>query len=375
MKRYGNLFKKICSIKNLRLAHKNAKKGKGWYTEVKEIDKDPDKYLKILQNMFLTHTYHTSEYQVFYKNEGKKIRKIYKLPYFPDRIAQWAILQVIEPYLIKNLIEDTYSAIPGRGIHKGLRKVEHAMRYDKENCIYCLKIDARHYYQNINHEILKQKYRRLFKDPDLLYLLDEIIDSINTLDDEDIVEIQLAGRDYDPETGVPIGNYISQYSGNFYFSSFDHWMKEVKHIPYYFRYMDDIVIFDRTKEGLHQLLPEIDDYFRTNLMLRIKGNYQIFPTYIRGIDFLGYRMFEDYTLLRKSTCNTMKRKCIHIRNKCESGYGMTYSEWCSINSYKGWLDHCDSFHLSQKYIEPLKSYCDEFYLVNIQPYKKGGKTT
>ena len=71
----------------MRLAHKHAKKGKGWYREVQEIDKDPDKYLKEIQEMLIKHTYKTSEYEVFHKQDGKKVRKIYKLPYFPDRIC------------------------------------------------------------------------------------------------------------------------------------------------------------------------------------------------------------------------------------------------------------------------------------------------
>lgn len=91
-------------MENLKLAHQHAKKGKGWYAEVQMIDSDPDKYLKELQDMLMNKTYHTSEYEVFYKNEHGKTRKIYKLPYFPDRVAQWATLQVIEPYLIKHLI-------------------------------------------------------------------------------------------------------------------------------------------------------------------------------------------------------------------------------------------------------------------------------
>ena len=45
MKRYGNLFEKICSMENLELAFKNAKKGKGWYREVKQIEKRPYYYL------------------------------------------------------------------------------------------------------------------------------------------------------------------------------------------------------------------------------------------------------------------------------------------------------------------------------------------
>lgn len=90
---------------NLKLAHKHAKKGKGWYKEVMEVDANLDHYLELLQKMLQDHTYHTSEYSVFYKVEGKKNRKIYKLPYFPDRICQWAIMQVLEPILVANLTE------------------------------------------------------------------------------------------------------------------------------------------------------------------------------------------------------------------------------------------------------------------------------
>lgn len=373
MKRYGNLYEKICDIENLRKAHKNAKKGKGWYKEVKMIDENPEYYLGLLQEMLINHTYKTSDYEVFYKTEGKKTRKIYKLPYFPDRICQWAILQVIEPFIINNLTDDTYSAIPKRGIHKALFKLQDAVWNDVPECQYCLKLDARHYYQSINHELLKQKYARMFKDDELLWLLGEIIDSITTAEIDDLRAIYLLEEDIDPETGIPIGNYLSQYSGNYYFSSFDHWIKEEKKVKYCFRYMDDIVIFGRTKEELHALRKEIEIYFKDELKLQIKDNWQVFPTYIRGVDFLGYRTFLNYTLLRKSTCKDMKRKLTAIRAKVESGNMMNYSEWCCINSYRGWLKHCNSFRLSQKYVVPLLPYADDYYIQNIKSKKKGRK--
>lgn len=373
MKRYDNLYEKIYDIENLRKAHQHAKKGKGWYQEVRMIDENPEYYLGLLQQMLINHTYKTSDYEVFYKNEGKKTRKIYKLPYFPDRICQWAILQVIEPCIINNLTDDTYSAIPKRGIHKALSKLQNAMWNDVPHCQYCLKIDARHYYQSVNHEILKEKYSRMFKDNELLWLLGEIIDSITTAEIEDLSAIYLLEEDIDPNTGIPIGNYLSQYSGNYYFSSFDHWIKEEKKVKYYFRYMDDICIFGETKEELHELRKEIDVYFRENLKIRIKDNWQVFPTYVRGVDFLGYRTFLNYTLLRKSTCNDMKRKLTAIRLKVESGNMMNYSEWCCINSYKGWLKWCDSFRLQQKYVVLLLPYADDYYTRNIKPNKKGSK--
>lgn len=209
MKRYDHLYEKIYDLENLRKAHQHAKKGKGWYREVQEIDKDPDKYLKQIQEMLINHTYKTSDYEVFYKQDGKKLRKIYKLPYFPDRICQWAILQIIEPCIINNLTADTYSAIPNRGIHKGLTKLQSAMWNDPEECKYCLKLDARHYYQSINHDLLKEKYSRMFNDNELLWLLNEIIDSIETAEIEDLAAVYLLEEDVDPETGIPIGNYLS----------------------------------------------------------------------------------------------------------------------------------------------------------------------
>lgn len=370
MKRYGNLYEKICSMDNLKLAHKHARKGKGWYEEVKEVNENEEFYLKQLQEMLINHTYETSEYETFVKKDGQKERLIYKLPYYPDRICQWAILQVIEPYLIRNLIPNTYSAIPKRGIHAAYKDVRKAIDSDVPGTLYCLKLDARKYYPSINHNVLKAKFRRLFKDADLLWLLDEIIDSIATAEIKNLRDVYLLDEDIDFETGIPIGNYISQYAGNFYLSSFDHWIKEEKKVKHYFRYMDDIVIFGSSKEDLHKLRKEADEYFRNELKLTIKDNWQVFPTFDRGLDFVGYRFFLEYTLLRKSTCKTFKKKMLHIRKKVEAGGEMNYSEWCSVNSYEGWLKYCDSYRLKEKYLNNLKPYADEYYLRHIK--KKGG---
>lgn len=325
------LFEEICDIDNLRLAHKHARKGKGWYKEVKEVDKNPDRYLFKLKWLLENGLYKTSEYTIFDRMEGKKLRHIYKLPYFPDRICHWAIIQVIEPILLKQFTRDTYSAIPEKGIHDCLNKVKNDIHKDREGTKYCLKLDVKKYYPSINHYILKEKYVNLFKDEKLLSLLYEIIDSVPN------------------NEGLPIGNYISQYSGNFYLSGFDHWIKEKLRIKYYYRYMDDIVILSSSKKELHKIFYRVKQYLSCSLALTIKDNWQIFPISDRGVDFVGYRIFPDYTLLRRTTCDSMKAKSNKMFNK-ES---LDYSDRCSIQSYNGWLKHCDSYRLTQKYISPL----------------------
>ena len=258
------------------------------------------------------------------------------------------ILQIIEPILINNLITDTYSAIPGRGIHYGMRRVRKALEEDPEGCRYCLKLDMRKYYPSISHDILKEKYARLIKDKDALWLLGEIIDST------------------EGDTGVPIGNYLSQYSGDLYLSCLDHWVKEEKHIRHYFRYMDDIVILSDSKERLHGLADDIKEYADRELRLKVKDNWQVFPTYTRGLDFLGYRFFGKYTLLRKTTCKSMKLRAKRVANKISDGRRINYSDWCSMNSYHGWLMHCNAYRLSKKYIAPLEPYLEKYYQENVK---------
>ena len=394
----GNLFSKIYAIDNLRLAYKNAKKGKGWYKEVKEIEKDLDRYLNELRESLINHTYHTSPYEIFTRIEGQKEREIYKLPFYPDRVCQWAILQVIEPFILKNLTRDTYSALPKRGampIIKALRGHERVIKKDgkvvrkkwipsilvsdPENTAYCLKLDIRKYYPTIVHDVLKVKFRELFKDEELIWLLDEIIDSISTCPatEENTETLQRLGvcvnvvvdddgREFIAGVGIPIGNYVSQYDGNFNLSALDHWLKEEKGIKYYFRYMDDMVILNGSKEELHKLKREIDDFLAQNLKQVVKHNWQVFPSKVRGIDFVGYRFFGEYTLLRKSTCKTFKKKMLAISKKRENNMSPTYSEWCSFNSYMGWLKHCDSYRLFQKYVQPNVEYMHNYYLKEVK---------
>lgn len=365
MKRTGYLYEEIYDFKNIKTAHRNARKDRSFYEEVRMIDENEWFYLREIQDMLRKQSYRTSEYSVFYKTDYGKTRKIYKLPYYPDRIVQWALIQVISPYILFRLTDDTYSAVPGMGSHRCLRNVKRAMSNDENGCRYCLKFDIKHYYQTIDHEILKQKYLHMFKDRKLLLMIGEIIDSIETADEEDKARVMSMYGKKSGEIGIPIGNHLSQYSGNLYLSDFDHWIKEQKRVKYYFRYMDDIVIFGESKEYLWKLFEEIQEYM-SSLRLVIKDNYQVFPSYIRGVDFVGYRVFGDYVLLRNRTKRKFRKKMNDI-SLSVGWYGrISYNEWCSMSSYEGILKHCNSFGLMDKYVSPALPYKKQFYEEHIR---------
>lgn len=256
MKRYGNLYAKIYDIDNLKEAHRNARKDKLFYKEVKMVDSNPEYYLSQIQDMLKNKTYKVSEYSVQKIWDKNKERELMKLPYFPDRIIQWAIMIQIEDVFHQVFTDFTCASLRNRGIHKASKLLTKYMK-DVPGTAYCLKIDVSKFYPNINHSILKQLLRRKFKDADLLELLDLIIDSIPG------------------EKGVPIGSYLSQYLANFYLAYFDHWIKEEMGVHYVIRYMDDIVILHHSKEFLHWLKNQMDKYLQENLQLKIKDNWQV----------------------------------------------------------------------------------------------------
>ena len=248
----------------------------------------------------------------------------------------------IEDIFIKNFIFDTYAAIPNKGGHLALNRMTKELNNNPNECKYCLKIDIKKYFPNINQNILSDMVRRKIKDKDLLFLLDDII--------------------FSTESGLPIGNYTSQYFGNFYLSYFDHWCKETLKLKRYYRYMDDVVVLHGSKEYLHELKSMFDEYLSNNLKIEIKNNWQVFPTFIRGIDFIGYRNFGNYVLLRKSTLKRMKHKFNNINKYINRYNKINHNYWCSINSYNGWIKWCNNYKLYFKYFKPLMPYCEKYYM-------------
>ena len=104
IKRLGNgLFDKICSIENLVRAHENARKCKSHYTEVVMVDSNPLYYLNKIRNSLIENEYKVSKYNIKTIMDKSKEREIYILPYFPDRIIQWAIMLQIKDRIEKNL--------------------------------------------------------------------------------------------------------------------------------------------------------------------------------------------------------------------------------------------------------------------------------
>ena len=338
MKRRGNIFQSIITRENLLEAHLNASKGKKDYKIVQYVENNLDKCITEIQNMLINRTYIVSDYSKEIINDKGKSRELYKLPYYPDRIIQWAIMLQIREDIEKRYVSCSYASIKDKGVHNASNKLKLYLNdFPKTHEIYCLKLDVKKYYPNIDTTILKGMLRKLFKDKDLLWLLDTIVDK-------------------NPEGGgLPIGSYLSQYLANLYLTPLDRYIIEGNKMFKTLRYMDDIVILHNDKKFLGELRDNIIKFVKKELNLEIKGNHQVFPVSKRGIDFCGFVHYQNHTKLRKRIKTSFIRKLANIKEE-----DISYSLYCSFNSYRGWLGWCNGKQLEKKYFIPQQDMFGRF---------------
>ena len=333
MKRLGHLYEQIISVENLRRADEKARRGKTSSYGVRCHDKNREANILALHEALRTKTYRTSPYDVFKIYEPKE-RIIFRLPYYPDRIVHHAIMNVLEPIWVRTFTHNTFSCVKWRGIEGCARYVDKCIKRFEGRPLYCLKIDIKKFYPSIDHAALKRTVRRRLKDPDLLWLLDEIIDSAE---------------------GLPIGNYLSQYLANLHLCYLMHRLNEVERVAVS-EYADDICAFADSKERLHEVLDVIREELGL-LRLTLKGNYQIFPVaenrydrHGRAVDYVGYKFYRRQRLMRKGIKQNFCRATARLNRERPLRDAKAYKQ--AVAPWLGWAKHSNSKNLLRTIINP-----------------------
>lgn len=181
-------------------------------------------------------------------------------------------MNVCEPVLERYAIHDSYACRAGKGMHAAVLRARHfTRRYP-----WYLKLDIRQYFASINHETVMALLSRRIKDPAVLKLVRDLVDTYCV----------------EPGCGLPIGNLLSQHLANFYLGHLDHWIKESRRVRGYVRYMDDFVLWAEEKAALKDELAATHDFLSSELGLELNENIQL-NRCLRGVPFLGYRVFAD----------------------------------------------------------------------------------
>lgn len=333
MKRIGNLYDKICSIDNIRLAIKSSAKGKTKRNYVKRILNDLDGTAKRIQDMLLSgeNPFQEDRHRVISEGALHKERNITIPMYYPDQIIHWCVMLQVAPIIKKSMYEYSCGSVPNRGGIYGKKYVEKILKYD-DKVKYILKLDIRKFFPSISRAKLKELLKRKIKCSKTLRLLDMIIDHGGAGD-----------------TGLPIGYYSSQWLSNFYLEELDHYIKEKLKIKYYIRYVDDMVLIDSNKRKLHKARTNIDEFLAiNNYGVSLKDNWSLYKIGSRPLDFLGFRFYCNYTNLRKHIFIRLNR---NVR-KATCGTVSSHLARSTLSLY-GWLDNIgNGRNYYDKYLKP-----------------------
>lgn len=337
MKTYKGLYDKCMDKDFIRRCIFEAAKNKRSRKDISRTLADADRYVEIIYNMLLTESYEPRLPRETVIKEGtrNKQRIIRKIRFF-DQIIHHIVIDACKEVFTHGMYVYCCGSVPERGIHYAKRYIERWVRTDCKNTKYCVQMDIRHYFESVDHDVLKACLHRRIKDARMLRLLDKIIDS--------------GGQ------GIPLGYYTSQWFANFLLEELDHMIKEKLHVKYYVRYLDDMVIFGRNKKELHKARAAIAEYLQVQLKLCMKGNYQLFRMVYtdksgqergRALDFLGFRFYRDKTILRKSLMYRITRTAARVGKKNRP----TRYDAARMLSYMGWVSHSNTYAMYEGYIK------------------------
>lgn len=332
MKRTGNLWDALLSDENLSRAITEVNRGHHWLKNhrpnrctawVEETFAERrDELRRIIVNGF---TPKPPKISRRWDASAMKWREISEPVLWPDQYVHHALIQTLQPAMMRGMDHFCCGSIRGRGVHYGMKAIKKWMKKDAKGTKYCLTMDIRHFYQSLKPEIVMGRMRQLVKDRRVLDLIERVT------------------RD-----GILIGAFTSQWFANTTLQPLDHLIREGGFgVTHYLRYMDNFTIFGRNKRKLRRLVVRVKEWLAER-GLAIKGDWQIFPTAARTPCALGYRYGRGFTLPRKHNLLRIKRGISRYRRKREKRVGCTFRTAAALISRLGTLQHCNSTRLYKR---------------------------
>ena len=325
------MFSIIAGWDNLLLAYQKAGRGKRGRGSVAAFEYHLEDNLYRLQEELQTQSYRPGGYNSFFIHEPK--RRLISAAPFRDRVVHHALCNVIEPLFEPGFIEDSYANRVGRGTHRARNRCqEYARRFR-----YVLSCDVRQFFPSLDHAILRAQLARKITDTQVLWLIDQILQSGEGVLSEQYKMVYFPGDDLLAALrprGLPIGNLTSQFWANVYLNPFDHFVKRRLRCKGYVRYVDDFLLFADDKPTLWAWKAALEEEL-ARYRLTIHPGAQPHPV-TEGIPFLGFHILPDRRRLKR-------RKGVHFQRRFKQLVRQYQRGEISLErmnaSVQGWVNH------------------------------------
>lgn len=301
------MYNKLCSFENLLLAFLRARQNKANKYYVIKFEQTLEENLLKLQHELLTQTYQPKPLKTFIIRDPKT-RKISKSR-FRDRVVHHALINVIGDIFEKSFIYDSHANQIGKGTLKAIERFDFFKRKVSKNgtqpC-YVLKADIKHYFEEINHEILLSIIGKKIKDDKILWLIDKILKN-------NAVTSEGGANALFNKKGMPLGNYTSQFFANVYLNDLDQFVKNELKVKHYIRYVDDFVMLHNSKSQLADYMEKINIFLQESLGLMLHPFKSKILNLEEGVPFLGFKIFLHHKTLRNTNIRKFQSKLRELK--------------------------------------------------------------
>lgn len=353
-----NVYYEITSFHTLMIADTHVSKGKRENTERLRFYDNREGNLEEISTLLRAGKIPKVEYHSFYVYVPK-VRKVIFIDYW-SKVVQRAIYDVLNPKICRTFIEHTYACVKGRGQLAAMEQLYTWMRETRTSGTewYYYKFDVAKFFYRIDHEILMDICRKKIDDPRTIDLLGYYInnDAVPFGMPLDANQLTITEEQMLYDLGIPIGGGLSHMLGNMYLDPLDQFCKRVLGIKRYIRYMDDIIILDNDKERLKEYGRRMTQFLEERLHLNFNNKTALRPVRV-GCEFVGFVIYNDHVILRKSTTLRMKRTLRKTRQDYHDNL-ITFKEAnATMQSYLAMLSHVDCKKFKEKLL-------DEFVLTH-----------
>lgn len=257
-------YNNICDPNSLYESFKKCRKSSGWKVSTQRYELNLLRNIRKSELQLKNQSYCPSEPNKFITLERGKERLI-SSDKFEDVVVTRCLCDELNSLLSSKFIYDNGATQKKKGIsfaHKRFKKHIRSFYSKNGRDGYILFIDFKKFFDNIDHNILLNKYKEIIQDSKIINLIQILLDSFNVLSVSDDGEIFNAVENFKSTKpklyllfkSMNIGNHLSQISGLFLPTEIDNFCKIVEQLKYYGRYMDDIYVVHKDKEYLHNLV-------------------------------------------------------------------------------------------------------------------------
>lgn len=319
-------FERLSSFEALWRAFETYRQGKRRRPRVAAFDLDADREILQLRRALTSGSYRPGRFDVRLIRDPK-LRLIASQPIL-DCVLQQALIDDIGPTYERSYIDHSFACGTGRGPQRAVLCHLGWMRRYR----YRLALDIRRYFLSIHRPTLCRLIHRRLRDAktrDLITLLVESGAEIYTRPVA-VKALKLETEPLPPESGLPIGSYLSQWSGSLYLDGLDHFVKRHLKIPAYLRYMDDFVLFSNDAAELKAARTAISDWLERERRLQLNLKKWHIAGTRQPCVFLGYRVNRSGILPSRKMKRRMQKR---LRSLAKSGNTGRLRR--SLTSYRG----------------------------------------